>query len=154
MTFRYKGKLYPEHLKEGNAMQFIKPMADKFCKGEGIDIGAGHWPYCADYVDNNKKDAHNFKGEYDYIFSSHCLEHLADPISVLIYWKSKIKAGGVLFLYLPHPDMGYWLPQNNRKHLHTWYPVEMANILRDLGFKDVIYSERDLNWSFAVVGNA
>jgi len=89
---------------------------------------------------------------YDYIFSSHCLEHLADPISALEYWKTKIRKGGVLFLYLPHPEMEYWLPQNNRKHLHSWYPEDMVKIINDLGFTDVIYSERDLEWSFAVVG--
>ena len=27
---------------------------------------------------------------------------------------------------------------------------EMAGILKDLGFKDVLYSERDMNWSFSV----
>jgi hypothetical protein len=28
----------------------------------------------------------------------------------------------------------------------------MAKTLRDLGFKDVIHSERDIAWGFAVVG--
>ena len=91
-------------------------------------------------------------GEYDYVFSSHCLEHLVDPVGALLHWKTRIKPGGVLFLYLPHPSMTYWKPQHCRKHLHTWRPEDMAEIVRDLGFKDVIHSERDLAWSFAVVG--
>ena len=57
-----------------------------------------------------------------------------------------------MLLYLPHPDMEYWRPQNCRKHLHSWAPQEMATILNDLGFTDVMHSERDLAWSFAVVG--
>lgn len=93
-------------------------------------------------------------GKWDFIFSSHCLEHLTNPVAALEHWKSKLCAGGVLFLYLPHPDMTYWLPQWNRKHLHSWRPEDMETMLRDLGFVDVIRSERDLAWSFAVVGFA
>jgi len=88
----------------------------------------------------------------DYVFSSHCLEHLEDPIKALENWKKALKPKGVLFLYLPHPEMEYWLPQNCRKHLHSWTPEEMAKILEDLGFKDILYSQRDLAWSFSVVG--
>ena len=84
--------------------------------------------------------------KYDYIFSSHCLEHLVDPISALEHWKSRLKQCGVLFLYLPHPDMEYWLPQNCRKHLHAWQPEEMWKIVDDMGFYDVIHSDRDLAW--------
>src|SRR5690606_29260652 len=95
---------------------------------------------------------HATAGLWDYVFSSHCLEHLVNPIAALEHWKSKLKPGGVLFLYLPHPDMRYWLPQNCRKHLHTWKPEEMAQILRDLGFANVIHSERDIAWGFTVIG--
>ena len=42
--FQYRGSLYPEYLKQGNAMQFIAPTAAKFCKGLGLDVGAGKWP--------------------------------------------------------------------------------------------------------------
>ena len=153
--YTYKGKLYPDYLKGGNASQFIIPVAKYFCHGVGLDIGAGKWPLPGS-IPIDVDTAHNAyslpEGLYDYIFSSHCLEHLADPISALEYWKTKIRKGGVLFLYLPHPEMEYWLPQNNRKHLHSWYPEDMVKIINDLGFTDVIYSERDLEWSFAVVG--
>jgi len=157
----YKGDRFPEYLKHGNAMQFIAPIALQFCKGRGLDIGAGKWPLpgaqpielvpgdfqCKEHSAMNLPD-----GAFDYIFSSHCLEHLVNPVAALAYWKERIKPGGVLCLYLPSPDMTYWLPQNCRKHLHTWRPVQMAMILEDLGFVDVIHGERDLAWSFAVVG--
>jgi hypothetical protein len=48
--------------------------------------------------------------------------------------------------------MEYWLPQNNRKHLHSWRPEEIEKLLQDLGFVNVIRSERDLAWGFAAVG--
>ena len=155
--YEYKGNTYPDYLKTGNASQFITPVAKKFCNGCGVDVGANKWPLRgAIPVDKqNGGDALRLpEGLYDYVFSSHCLEHLTDPIGALLHWKTRIKKGGVLFLYLPHPDMEYWLPQNCSKHLHSWNPMDMVKIVKDLGFKDVIHSERDLAWGFAVVGYA
>ena len=123
--------------------------AKYFCEGKGLDVGAGLWPL----PDSIPIDANNLpEGPFDYIFSSHCLEHVVSPIAALEHWKTRIRSGGVLFLYLPHPDMEYWLPQNNRKHLHQWHPETMEKILVDLGFENIIRSERDLYWSYAIVG--
>lgn len=151
MIYEYKGLSYPQYLKEGNATQYITPFAKKFCKGNGIDIGCGDYPLEGSIPWDLKdgKSADTINGPFDYIYSSHCLEHISDYISTLEYWYSQCK---VLFLYLPHPDMEYWLPQNNRKHLHSWYPEDMVKVLEDIGFKDVIHSERDLFWSYSVVG--
>lgn len=153
--FEYRGKRYPEYLKHGNACRFIVPTALEFCKGEGLDIGANKWPLpgakAVDLLFDD--DAMNLPaGEFDFLFSSHCLEHLANPVAALEHWKSRLKRGGVLFLYLPHPDMEYWKPQHCRKHLHSWEPAQMAKIMTDLGFVDVIHGERDLAWGFATVG--
>ena len=155
MIYEYKGKIYPQYLKEGNACQFIAPYASHFCKGYGLDVGSSEWPFRNSVPVELKQggDAMNLpEGEYDYIFSSHCLEHLANPIAAMKHWKTRLKPGGVLFLYLPHPDMEYWLPQNCEKHLHKFDPYYMASVLIDLGFVNVLHSERDLAWSFAVVG--
>jgi SAM-dependent methyltransferase len=153
--FTYRGELYPDYLKRGNAMQFIAPTALQFCKGRGLDVGAGKWPLPgAEPIEyTNGENAYGLPvGEWDYVFSSHCLEHLHNPVAALEHWKTRIKPGGVLFLYLPHPDMEYWRPQNCRKHLHLFYPKDIAEMLQDLGFVGVIHGERDLAWSFAVVG--
>lgn len=151
--YSYKGKEYPFYLKTGNATQYVIPFAEKLCIGEGIDIGSGdnHLPWAVPW---DKKDGHfaeDVQGNWDFIFSSHCLEHVRDPVGALEHWSEHLKEDGVLFLYLPHPDMKYWLPQNNRKHLHMWYPEDMVKILEDLYFKDIIFSERDLNWSYSCV---
>lgn len=153
--FEYRGALYPDFIRRGNAMQFVAPFALQFCKGRGLDIGAGRWPLQGavpvELADGG--DAMNLPaGPWDYAFSSHALEHLSNPIAALEHWRDNLRPGGVLFLALPHPSMTYWLPQHNKRHLHSWRPEEMAQIVRDIGFEHVIFSERDLYWTFCVVG--
>lgn len=153
--FEYRATLYPDYIRRGNAMQHIAATAAHFCKGKGLDVGAGKWPLAgAQPVDaSGFHNATFLPGEeWDYIFSSHCLEHLDNPISALEHWATKLRAGGVLFLYLPHPDMIYWRPQTCRKHRHIWFPRQVVDMLLELGFIDIISGERDLAWSFAVVG--
>jgi SAM-dependent methyltransferase len=155
MIFEYKGGKYPDYIRRGNACRFITAAAIEFCQGKGLDVGAGKWPLPgATAVDlSSGGDAMDLPaGRWNYVFSSHCLEHLPNPVAALEHWHSRLLPGGVLFLYLPHPDMEYWLPQNNRKHLHAWRPAEMARLLADLGLVNVIHSERDLAWGFAAVG--
>lgn len=155
MIFEYHGKLYPDYLKTGNASQHIAATARHYCRGNGLDVGAGPWPLpgAMPVELRDGGDAMDLPaGRWDYVFSSHCLEHLANPVAALEHWKTRIRPGGTLFLYLPHPDMRYWRPENCRKHLHLFHPADVAETLRTLGFENVIHSERDLAWSFSVVG--
>lgn len=155
--YSYEGAVFPTYLRDGNACRFVQPVALNFCKGRGLDVGGGKWPLPGAIVIDlqNGDDAMSLpEGPYDYVFSSHCLEHLVNPVAALEHWKSRLERGGVLFLYLPHKDMTYWRTTRNRKHLHEWDPTQVEFMLRDLGFVDVIHSERDLAWSFAVVGFA
>ena len=157
--YEYKGSVYPEWIRDGNAVGAVQHFASMLCTGHGLDIGGtrdwilqgaiGVNPYEFD----PQHDAYNLPGkDYDFIFSSHCLEHLENPIEALELWRDSLKSEGVMFLYVPHPDMEYWLPQNNRRHLHQWTPEAMAKILGDLGLRHVFASGRDLYWSFAVIG--
>lgn len=113
-VIEYKGHTYPSFQTEGNAAQFIIPFAKKVCKGIGIDVGCKHkdWafptsiPIDLEFKELDEKgqlfQALNLpSGKFDYIFSSHCLEHINDWVGVLDYWKTKLVQGGVLFLYLP-----------------------------------------------------
>lgn len=155
MIFEYNGRLYPEFIKFGNGCQYVTPIAMQFCTGQGLDVGAGRWPLPGAIPVELAEGGDAMElphGQFDFVFSSHCLEHLVNPVAALEHWRSRIRPGGVLFLYLPHPDMEYWLPQNCRKHLHSWQPEAMAKIVADLGFKFVIHSERDLAYGFSVVG--
>lgn len=154
-VFEYRGHLYPDYLRRGNAAQFILPTALQFCVGRGLDVGCGRWPLpgAAGIDVQTGGDAMNLPaGPFDFIFSSHCLEHLPDAVGAVEHWRDRLKPGGTLFLYLPHPDMEYWRPQNCRKHVHLFHPADVAQMLRDVGFVNLLQGERDLAWSFAVVG--
>lgn len=155
LLYEYRGKLYPNYLRTGAACRYILPVAQHFCRGRGVDVGCYYWPMPDAIPIDIRTGGDAMKlpeGPFDYVFSSHCLEHLPDPATALEHWSSRLRSGGVLFLYLPHPDMEYWRPQNCRKHLHQWQPTDMAKMVADLGFVNVIHSERDLAWSFSVVG--
>lgn len=43
-------------------------------------------------------------GSYDFVLSSHMLEHTADPLSVLAEWSRVLRPGGALVMVLPHRD--------------------------------------------------
>lgn len=155
----YNGKKYPDFQAEGNASQFAIPFAKKFCKGVGYDIGCNRleWSFPNSIpIDLNFNDGYDayklYDGPVDYIYSSHCLEHLPDWITALDYWTSKIKVGGVLFLYLPHYNQEYWRPWNNRKHLHIFTSEIVKDYMISRGYINIFNSERDLNDSFMIVG--
>lgn len=154
----FKEKNYPKFQSEGNAAQFAIPYAKHFCKGEGVDVGCmkPEWAFPGAYLVDpilNSYDALNFPYEnLDYIFSSHCLEHLYDWVNVLDYWSSKIKKGGVLFLYLPDYSQEYWKPWNNRKHKNIFTPNILSDYMKENGYKNIFQSGIDLNNAFMVVG--
>jgi predicted SAM-dependent methyltransferase len=160
-TITFKGHNYPKFQSEGNAAQFAIPYAKHFCKGKGVDVGCNRpeWSFpgsiLIDPAINSQYDAMNFSPEsydLDYIFSSHCLEHLQNWVSVLDYWTYKLKSGGILFLYLPDYSQEYWRPWNNKKHLNIFSPDIINDYMSDNGYKNIFKSNIDLNNAFMVVG--
>lgn len=159
-TIKYKNTTYPAFQCYGNAAQFAIPFAKYVCTGKGVDVGCNkpEWAFPgAILVDPviNEFDALNFP-EYasnlDYIFSSHCLEHLQNWVNVLDYWTSKLKSGGVLFLYLPDYSQEYWRPWNNRKHLNIFTSNIISDYMNDTGYCNIFKSGVDLNNAFIVIG--
>lgn len=158
--FTYRGKVYPDLIRNWRAGRFVFEFASEFCCGFGIDIGGDPHRKCvfpgAEAINITIDDEYSAtnlpSSNYDYIFSSMCLEHLYDPIEVLEIWKQHLRPGGTLFLYLPHPDMEYWRPSNDRKHKNIWYPKDAAYMVTNLGFDYVIHSKRDLYWGYCIVG--
>lgn len=119
------------------------PLAHKYCKGKGIEIGAAaHNPFNLDDCINvapreeecfYKTAQMNLCGEfsevdyyayahklpfedssYDYIITSHVLEHVPDIISTLIEFNRVVRDGGIIFTIIPKRDA---LPQDKNRHL-------------------------------------
>lgn len=158
-TITYNGRVYPKFQQEGYASQFAIPFAKHFCKGYGVDIGCNRKEWILpgaigiDLNFNDGNDAYCFSyDKLDFIYSSHCLEHLTDWVQALDYWTSKLKRGGVLFLYLPHYDQEYWRPWNNSKHKHIFTPKILKDYLIDRQYVKIFTSEKDLNDSFMIIG--
>jgi len=157
----HNGNKYPKWESEGNAARWILPLAKHILDPErnvGYDIGYSKEAWMLPgaigiepSIDPNWDAMRLPNNQVDYIFSSHCLEHVkANVYDVLDYWLSKIKVGGILFLYLPHSSQSYWHPSSNRKHVHTLDESEIETYLNDLGHK-VYVSGCDWNHSFVVI---
>jgi len=155
----YKGNTYPAFQAEGNAAQFAIPYAKHVCIGKGVDVGCNRleWSYPGsipvDPIINGYSalEFPNDANELDYIFSSHCLEHVEDWVGVLDYWKTRLKLGGTIFLYLPDYSQVYWRPWNNRKHINILSPIIMKDYLEDRKFINIFISQVDLNNAFMVM---
>lgn len=162
-TIEYKGRTYPKYQAEGFASQFAIPFAKHVCKGNGVDVGCGkvEWSFPGstpiDFTVGWEFHAHNLPYlEYDYIFSSHLLEHLTQPWDALDHWWDCLKTGGVLFLYLPDSTSEngneYWLPWNNKNHKTIIEKQHIYKYMSDKGYKNIFMSQTDLNASFIIFG--
>lgn len=172
-TIEYKDREYPEFQASGFAARFAFPFAKEVCVGKGLDVGCSKREWCfpsalgIDLSFQNKWKAENLPKrsglenysnkdlpglDWDYIFSSHCLEHLNGWVDILDHWYDNLRPGGVLFLYLPHPDQEYWLPWNNRKHVNILHPNDVLSYMHDKGYKNIFLSGKDLNSSYMIIG--
>jgi len=160
-TITFNNKSYPAFQASGNAAQFALPYSNLLCKGRGYDIGCNRVEWSLpgsipiDPLINPQFHASRLPeaDKVDYIFSSHCLEHVTgDWYGVLHYWCSNIKPGGTLFLYLPDYSQEYWRPWNNRKHIHVFTPDVIKDAMVALGLTNIFVSGVDLNNSFMAIG--
>ena len=115
---------------------------EKFFVGDGIDIGCGDDPLTPDchQWDLPQGDAQELPGiepaRFDWVYSSHCLEHLVDPFRAVARWWEVLRPGGCLLFVAPDEDLyeqGTWPSQFNPDHKWTftvhkaqsWSPVSI-----------------------------
>lgn len=107
----------------------------KHAQNLGIDIGCGDCPL-TDEVQKwdltlGNSDATFMEGIPDdffsYVYSSHLLEHLTDPITALRNWWRILRPGGKLIVIVPHRDLyekKTLLPSRfNGAHKHFFLPL-------------------------------
>lgn len=82
--------------------------------GQQYFCEAGALTHCADL-------------SYDFVLSSHCIEHLANPIGGLLEWQRVLKVGGALLLIVPHKDgtFDHRRPVTALSHLLDDFNAEM-----------------------------
>lgn len=156
-TIEFEGSKYPLFQSEGFAAQYAFPFAEKVCTGLGFDIGCmkEEWKLpgsiAIDVILPDEYHAMNLPFDVNFIFSSHCLEHIPEWTKTLDYWTSKLKKEGVLFLYLPDYSQKYWRPWNNRKHCNIFTPQIITDYLQAAGYYNIFASGVDLYNSFMVM---
>jgi len=161
LFYQYGDDMYPGYLANQSAAPFIFNRARSFCCGIGLDIGAGSSAFPGSIAVQNdpRQNAYqldNFADEsLDYIFSSHCLEHLERWQEALGLWMKKIRSDGILFLYLPHQSMRLWHPKGLWAGTdHKWIPTceILLDFLANNGMEIVEYNpDKDEYWSFHIV---
>ena len=84
---------------------------DKFVKSNGLDIGYGGDLISPNAVgwDFEHGDAQFLYGledeKFDFVYSSHTLEHMQDQAIAIKNWYRVLKKDGFLILYIPHRDL-------------------------------------------------
>lgn len=80
-------------------------------QGKGIDIGCGPDPVTPtarrfDLEDGDANCVSKYvKEQFDFVYSSHCLEHMHDPRATILDWWKLVKPGGYLFVVVPDEDL-------------------------------------------------
>ncbi len=128
--------------------------ATRYFVGNGLDVGGGidslalfaeFFPLAKTIsrYDLENGDAQLLKNvddrAFDFLYSSHCLEHLRNPKEALANWLRIVKTGGHLVVQVPDEDLyeqGQWPSRFNSDHKLTftmskpssWSPVSV-NVL-------------------------
>lgn len=149
-----------------------------YLRGRGVDIGAGTFKVLpqAISIDNcfdNKYLGGNYiqpnlrvdtaerldmlaSQSFDWVYSSHLLEHLNTPEKALKEWWRILRVGGRLVLYLPHEDLYPKVgePGSNPDHKHDLNEEKVIKWMEEVGFWDLLRCEKrdqDDEYSFLLV---
>lgn len=108
-----KRKMGPEVGKSDSARKYAG-FYERYMHGVGLDIGyKGHDNNNLPVIENAigvDEGTPGYDGFHlpagdltlDFVFSSHCLEHVPDPVASLQEWFRPLKIGGYLIITVPH----------------------------------------------------
>ena len=146
-----------------------------YLRGRGVDIGAGMFKVLpqAMTIDNGHHEMFNhhidanIRAEaddisiiadkaFDWVYSSHLLEHMEDPLKALKEWWRILDTGGVLVLYLPHEDLYPKIETGigNPDHKHNLNEQKVIDWMLKVGGWDLERCEKrdqDDEYSFLMV---
>jgi hypothetical protein len=112
LRYRTVGRpTYAGETAKARARRLREGFFDKYCAGRGLDIGYGGdllsgnctgWDLehgDAQLLDRIEQES------FDFVYSSHTLEHVADASEALRNWYRAVKPGGHLILFVPDRDL-------------------------------------------------
>jgi SAM-dependent methyltransferase len=110
------------------------PLEKSVLIGSGIDIGCGPDPilpgvrtFDVDDGDANVVSQHVHE-QFDFVFSSHCLEHMHQPREAILEWWKLVKPGGHIYFLVPDEDLyeqGIFPSRFNGDHKATFTVSKM-----------------------------
>ena len=149
---------------------------DLYLKGKGIDIGCGNDKLVVeegsvDCWDLNNGDAMLMKSianeTYDFVYSSHCLEHLEDVEISLYNWSRILKKGGHLYFAVPEyilyermtfpsifntdhkQTFSYYIKKEQVKRDNHYYYTDIIKIIENLNMEVEISKLEDNNYNYS-----
>jgi SAM-dependent methyltransferase len=142
----------------------------KFMSGQGLDIGySGGNPNAEPVLPTAIGVDFGYPGydgkvlpfpdeSRDYVFSSHCLEHITDHYSAIKEWFRVVKTGGHLVIIVPHQflyEKKMRPPSNwNLDHKRFYTPQkilhDIENSLQINSYRIVSLRDNDDNFDYAV----
>lgn len=99
----------------------INPSARATAQGQGVEVVG---------------DVRDLAGlPADVIISSHALEHTFQPYEILRSLHAALRPGGRLVLVTPFERNSPWRSDDINKHLYTWSPMNLGNLVTAAGFR-------------------
>lgn len=114
--------------------------------GRAIDIGCGPDPITDvgfpllrdvrqwDLVDGDATLMQGVENEsFDLVYSSHCLEHIANPFTAVFRWWELVTPGGYLVIVVPDEETYErfeWPPRRNGDHKHSYSTLPVGAVSR------------------------
>jgi len=141
----------------------------KILSGKGIDIGCGNDPIFPnvkqfDIDDGDANEISKYVNEeFDFVFSSHCLEHMYNPYKTIQEWWKLVRGGGYMYVLVPDEDLyeqGVFPSTYNGDHKHTFtiykkhswnssLSVNIFDLIKTLRYAKIIKVElQDKNYDY------
>lgn len=111
---------------------------DRYLAGEGLDVGAGSDPITPpngritawDRSDGDAQYLADIHDEtFDFVYSSHCLEHLSNVPRAVMNWARVCKSGGYLYIVVPDWTLyehRQWPSRHNPEHAASFSIMRCA----------------------------
>lgn len=92
------------HNSRTTQVTYVEEMpAERWLEMYKDDVDAGAWDRCG-YKLGKAHDLPVADGSLDFVFSSHVLEHLWNPLGHFDHWRRKLKPGGLVLVVVPAAD--------------------------------------------------